>query len=384
MPAGHFGRVPRSRAAVLVRGGTPHPQLTVIGRRVMNQGGRLRRSVLDRLLGSMIPRETSTRIRFWGRIAAVRSRAPEGKSHPWVDEDIDDVLAEVAEYLRHHLRVPELERELVSRSQIDAVSLDQAVRWFEEIAGQTPPPFSLRFPDGTEFDSADNIRRLRDVISGLLRPEGLEEMEVLLRLGMFADKAFSLLLASLPEKAPVRAQLERHLLGKLALLNDTQATDLWARMRREVDPSRSNHIPVDPSVVDLHFFDIADAPDARAKVARYLSHVRPLLLRTMFDSGQSKWPTGDIGIATMLSWTPTPSTREWGLHDDIVIRSLGRLSVCVGDDKTRLAAALGVSERGYLLGGRAEQEARRRLKLFSEAEVPPRAIFDELEKLVRA
>jgi hypothetical protein len=320
-----------------------------------------------------------SRIEAVGRSAAGQADR-KGKHHRgWQREDREDLILEVAEYLSQALGVPDLERELVARSDIDLITLREVIDQFAELGSRDPSLYTMQFSDGRKYDWESAIEKLRDLVSGLEDPHALEEPEIIFRLGLVGDSQMMELLVALPPTEPIRASLAARLLPKLDLLPDAKAFELWGRMRMEVDPSRETGIPLDPEVVSVDFFVLGEASTARSKVAEYLTRVRPLLLRSMFKT-RDRYPIGEFGIASILAWTNTAPTHQWSTAEQIAIRSLGRLSVCWGDDKERLAAALRLPENGYFLGGRAEREAKQALK---ESDVAPDSIFDELVKLVQ-
>ena len=52
---------------------------------------------------------------------------------------------------------------------------------------ETPKPYGMTFPDGTSFDWPGRIERLRGLPGGLNQAEGLEEIEVGLRLNFVGE-----------------------------------------------------------------------------------------------------------------------------------------------------------------------------------------------------
>ena len=231
------------------------------------------------------------------RIATVAQSlaAPQQHEPQWNSEDVSDVSLEVASFLREALDVPALERELVSRSQVDAKTLTEVTDWFAAVQHETPPPFGMTFPDGTTFDWSGRMDRLRGLLQGLNQAEGLEEIEVGLRLGFIGDAAFASMLMALNPDHQLRARLEAKLLEKLALLRDEQALEYWAGLRREVDPSSGVHIDIDQTVAPNGFFDLGGVKDSRPKVAAYMSRVRPLLVREDVREGRVEYPGGPGG-----------------------------------------------------------------------------------------
>lgn len=280
----------------------------------------------------------------------------------WNAEDLSDVCLEAAAFLREALGVPALERELASRSQIDIATLSEVTSWFAAVEQEAPRQYGMTFPDGTTYDWPGRIERLQTLIGGITQSEGLEEIEVVLRLGLVGDAAFASMLMALDADHPLRARLEQKLAEKLGLLQDDQALAFWAGLRREVDPSSEWSIALDPAVAPSDFFDLGDATSARTKISAYLARVRPLLVRKMFEKGNTTVPAGNLGIASILAWTARPSTRTWSPTDRAMIRALCRFVSCWrhvrgGDRLTELAEALGVQVGGYFIGGRGEQEA---------------------------
>jgi len=230
------------------------------------------------------------------------------------------------------------------------------------------------------------LRRIQELVAGLDNAHGLEEIEVGLRLAFVGDAAFTRLLMALSPEHELRTRLAAKLEEKLALLKDDQAMALWAAFRREVDPSTEGHIDTDPSIVANDFFDLGGIDTARPKLARYLATVRPLLVRRMFEKNASV-PGGNVGIASILSWTAHPSTRTWSPTDRVMIRALCRVALCwdqLGgrDRKGELAEALGVPVGGYFVGGRGEQEAKRSFDVRGSKTPAPVRILTELSKLL--
>src|SRR5262249_16765094 len=79
-----------------------------------------------------------------------------------------------------------------------------------------------------------------------------------------------------------------------------------------------------------------------------------------------------------------PSTHAFSATERAIIRSIGRISnYFSGDDKVALAAALQVPVGGYLIGGRAEEEARRAFDLRGKTPAPVGGLALELVKLLR-
>ena len=117
------------------------------------------------------------------------ARVPGATSAPdhWHDEDLSDVALETATFLRGVLDVPALERELVSRSQVDAKTLTEVTAWFSSVAQETPPPFAMTFPDGTTLGWEYQLQRIQELVAGLANAHGLEEFEVGLRLAFVGD-----------------------------------------------------------------------------------------------------------------------------------------------------------------------------------------------------
>jgi hypothetical protein len=85
----------------------------------------------------------------------------------WNTEDLSDVSLETATFLRDALDVPALERELVSRSQVDAKTLTEVAAWFSSVAQEAPPPFAMTFPDGTTFGWEAKLQRIQELVAGL-------------------------------------------------------------------------------------------------------------------------------------------------------------------------------------------------------------------------
>lgn len=297
------------------------------------------------------------------RVTDVRSRvaARGDRRLAWIDEDVEEVVLEAAEFLRRALDVPELEAQLVTRSQIDRDALDEVVRALEAVAAEDPGQFELKLPDGTELAWRDRLESLRNLVDSLGQPESLEEIEVGLRLSLVGDAALEKLMIALAADHSVRALVQERLTAKLTLLGDQEALDYWARLRAEVDPSRESHLPTDTTIAERAFFDLGDAGTVRPRIAAYLARVRPLLIREALLRGQTRVPAGQAGLAVILSWTSHPSTKAWSTRQRIAIRSLGRIALAWSGDKDELAQALGVSSDGFFIGGRAEQEAKRAL-----------------------
>ena len=321
------------------------------------------------------------------RLGALREGPPSAPDtrDAWFDEDVQDVILEVAEYLRVALDLPRLDDELVGRSRVDTKAIDEVLGWLRVEAERTPPSYGLALPDGKELEWRERLAGLEGLVRGLEGAEALEELEVSLRLALAGDGSFDTLLVALSPESTVRGQIAQSLRKKLEIANDKLVMDLWAHLRAETDPSRQVYIEVDESIAPPSFFDLGDPKSARERIARYLADVRPRLERRMMERGISRFPADAAGAISILSWTSTPSTHAWSTTDRLAIRSLGRVCDCWAGSKDGLAAALGVRVRGYFVGGRAEQEAKRSRDLLGRGARPPgaRRALTELEKLVR-
>ena len=212
------------------------------------------------------------------RVADARSRvaARGDRRLAWIDEDVEEVVLEAAEFLRRAL-------------------------------------------DGTELAWRDRLESLRNLVDRLEQPESLEEIEVGLRLSLVGDAALEKLMIALAADHSVRALVEERLAAKLTLLGDQEALDYWARLRAEVDPSRESHLPTDTTIAARAFFDLGDAGTVRPRIAEYLARVRPLLIREALLRGQTRVPAGQAGLAVVLSWTSHPSTKAWSTRQRIAI-----------------------------------------------------------------
>lgn len=305
----------------------------------------------------------------------------------WAEQDVKDVATEALEHVGRALRIPELDADLIRRCAIDIASLKDAVTALKRATEQAAPEaLVVKFADGTEYDWKGRLDALDTFVDGLGSAHLLEDVEVLLRLGLVGDAAFAGILVSLPQPSAAHEAIETNLREKLELLDAQKAVDLWSTCRAEVDPSVDSHIEVDASVEPVEFFDFAtDGGVARHKIARYLAKVRPALKRAMIARGRMTFVTGPVGIASVLSWTATPSIHSFSTTDRIAIRALGRVSHAWSGAREELAQALGVPVSGYFVGGRAEAEAKRTLTGPRDKQVrlEPSRLLGELTKLLR-
>lgn len=319
------------------------------------------------------------------RIADVRAGV--GPTDGWAQQDIKDVAIETLEHVRRTLRTPALDAELVRRSEVDVNSLKEGVVAIRaETERIAPEALAVKFGDGTEYDWKERLESLDALVESLSTAHVFEELEVLLRLGMVGDAAFAGLLVALPQPSAAHEAIEKRLREKVGLLDTQKAIELWSSYRAEIDPSVECHIELDTSVAPAAFFDFAnDGDGAREKIARYLAKVRPALKRAMIARGRTRFVGGLIGIASILSWTATPSTHAFSTTERVAMRSLGRISHAWPGDRDELAQALGVPTTGYFVGGRAEAEAKRTLTGPRDKQVTlePTRLLDELTKIVR-
>lgn len=313
--------------------------------------------------------------------------AAAGTRHPgrWTKEDLEDLTLEVAQFVGPALDVQRLDRELVGRSQLDMPSIRWLLQELEAIAVAAPASFEVEIGagSGTFLDWRARLERLKLVITSLGSPQQLEQLEVSLRIGLVGDGAVDTLLAALSAEHSLKPRLETRLREKLALLTAEAAMDLWSRLRFEVDPAREVHFRIDGSRIAKEFFDLGNASDVRARVARYLAIIRPALERQMILGGSNVLPTGLTGIMTILSWTDTPSTGAWKPRTRAAVRALCRVAVLFSSEKAELASALGVSSEGYVVGGRGEQEARESRSAPLSQRREQLRLLAELTKLVK-
>lgn len=90
----------------------------------------------------------ATELQYFLERLAHRAPRDDEEDDEWRRQDDADAVLEVAKYLRNALKVPELERDLVSRSQLDRTTLLEVRDWLEDVGRATPDAFSMTFPDG--------------------------------------------------------------------------------------------------------------------------------------------------------------------------------------------------------------------------------------------
>jgi hypothetical protein len=303
----------------------------------------------------------------------------------WMKEDVHDLALEVAEFVRDALDVPSLDRELIARSQIDIGSVSWLIDKLVAISLKDANAFRLEvgLGSGTFIDWESRLGRLRLVAESVKSPQQLDHLEVSLRLGLVADGAVDTLLAALPLDHPLKAEIEARLLPKLGLLPNDKAMAFWQELRFQVDPAREVHFEVDPAIAPKEFFDLGDVGQVRGRIARYLAVTRPALERQMSERGVHVIPAGLTGIATVLSWTKTPSTTDWTPRVRTAVRALCRMAALWQGSKDELAPTLGVPLEGYILGGRGEHEAKQSAPADTNGRSGRLRMLDELTKLVR-
>jgi hypothetical protein len=298
----------------------------------------------------------------------------------WRRQDIADLMREVVTLSRERIPYAELEARLTAKAQIDIDALREALRILKEVDRSRFQP-----PEGFERPET-YIERLEALFANLDASHLLEEVEVGLRLQLAADPWFWSLLISLEEVDDVAGRLAELLTPKIALLTDNQVIELWANIVHESDPGRRYRLPRVPDIADEEFFTIASAADARNKIVKYVTAVRPKLERYAIKQGQTSFPIDSIGIARILSWTHAASEQLPRDHERQALRALSRIAVCCSKlfdaDVEGLARAAQVSAEGYSLKGRAfAEEARQAPGLSGQhAEV---ALLHELEQLTR-
>jgi hypothetical protein len=323
---------------------------------------------------------------FLDRIAAAFvEQDTKAERDRWLEQDRKDLPVEIAEYLRAALDVPRLERELAARSRLDHDALVQVTSWFVDVAKADPTAFARTLPNGEPFDWEKRIEQLGILAENVENAKVFDELEIGLRLNMVGDSAYEKLLMSLPVDHDLRTKIDAALLPKLAYVNDAEALDYWDRLRSEVAPSRESGLKPEPDVAAADFFKPGTSADARERIAKYLTRVRPVLVRRAFDGGQRTVPAGQAGIAQILSWTKeSTSTRALTTVERTIVRSIGRIAHYFGgDDQIAVAAALGVPVGGYFIGGRAEEEALRAFDLQGKIKPPDDGLRRELVKLLQ-
>lgn len=309
------------------------------------------------------------------RIADTRARL--ATTPNLANEDLTELVLEVATEARRGISFARLERRLLAAAAIDVSSLAAAVRLF---SGLGPGAFDLTYPNGARLDVNARLLSLEDLVASLETPEKLDQWEVVLRLGTLGDCGVDVLLMGLTSRVTEVETLRAMVSAKLDMVDDARLLTLLAQYRAETSPERSNRIELGPPICASDFLTNVAASELRARIAEYVTWVRPQSERRQALAGQSLFPADYVGVARILSWTPTSvADDDLSPAESTVARSTARLSVWWKGDKAPLADAFGISRDGILLAGRAFQEAARHRDELRRGE----AALDELQQLVR-
>lgn len=292
------------------------------------------------------------------------------------NEDAIEMVLEVGAELRRTISFAELENKFVAESRIDIEALRAGTNLLSSIPGED---FEATFSDGTPLDVANQLQRLSNLVEGLQSPEQLQELEVLMRLSLIGDGAFDALIMALTRRTQQIDQLESLVRGKLGLLDDAEALELWGQFLGETAESRTTRIEPHPDVVAPAFFD-SSTSEVRDRIAQYLTWVRPQLERRQMQRGQTQFPVVSAGVARVLTWTRESAGIQVTTADRVLARSVARLAVWWQSHGKllALAEAFGIAPDGALLAGRFFDDAKK-----NATELKTAAALQELRQLVR-
>jgi hypothetical protein len=279
---------------------------------------------------------------------------------PWQEQDASELVLHVARYLRATVDLHALDLRIGNEGALDA----QALREARDILRRAEYDFT--FVDGKVFDSEQRLERLDALVETVEARNKFDPLEVMLRISLLGDLPVDALLMAAKDTNALADKLEPLVSTKLALLSDTDAINLLQQYVAETDPARAISIAISEDE-RRELGSVADASDARLKIARYLLRYRPLAARrTMQKHSSPSLPMLPVGVARVLCWkeqTVDPTQPSSSVLE--IAKGLGRLSVIwerlLRRDPTVLANTLDLAPDGALLSAVARKQGQREI-----------------------
>ena len=236
-----------------------------------------------------------------------------------VSEDAASLLVEILQAVASKCDLRELHQRFTQGNEIAIEDLRNGVKLIRSMDSR---PYSIV---ERQIIPSELIGKVDTLISNI--EENLETSDlqwVGVRLELFGDRYLEEYMVGTSDDSVVPSEMISLLETKTLLLSDEQIAELWSRVQNQFREDRPFRFGPYRSLLPDGFLQFENPELAKRKYAKYISIVRPKLIKEVFSNGQDRYPAGIPGIARVLSWTIS-SPEDYAEYERDIFRSIARL-----------------------------------------------------------
>jgi len=205
-------------------------------------------------------------------------------------------------------------------------------------------------PNGKEIlfkDTFDSLLKSLDIVQENEKRLGLTE--ILFPIEFIMNRSFQEMIIMLGDKAPID-KLQDMIVNKLAILTEIDIKILWSYVKEEF---RDNEFgfEYDEEILEKDFFKVDDVKELRAKIARYITYLRPKLVLKRIKNGKTTSPIFSFGIARILALHES-QIEDLTFNELTLVKIVNRIldfwDQVLHEEKDILCAHIGISPDGYI------------------------------------
>jgi hypothetical protein len=219
-----------------------------------------------------------------------------------LEKDLDLLVEDVLSYARLALEVPKLDAKALASQAIDLSSIKSAIDAFDRELIENA---QVILPGGRDpLVAKADLARVQEMMAVVQdAAQGHHPLEAGLRLELGLSLPFFRLQVELADQPNALRDLEVRVREKLKVFSEDDIRRLWASLTSEFrgDPDGiiGPPMPADKAVLGETFFDPVTIDDLRDRIAAYSARLKPLLVRRMFEAGNTSYRPG-LPFATQL------------------------------------------------------------------------------------
>lgn len=285
------------------------------------------------------------------KLSAIEQALRNGVPVEVLSDDLFELTLDLAREIGTRVDCRQLEIAIEGKAVIDYGAVDHGITLVEQLLSSVQPETS---PTGVVVDPRLELAKIREMVLHLKeRLPHATPGRIGFDLAVLCDSTLFQLLALVPPGDPGIEALEASVAKKLDLATDEQVMSMWASVTGEFADERPHGFRKGDARPG--FFEYGTVGDVRGRIAEFLVHVKPALIRMRRGELEKRIPIATPGVLQVLSWSGGSSSVEISPRSAAVLRRIARLaciwSAGMSMEIEALAQLLGVEARGALLAG---------------------------------
>jgi hypothetical protein len=223
--------------------------------------------------------------KFIDIVQLIKEESSSDETSKFCREELELLIPEFLDELFQQGQISEIEKRVSELSRFDMDSVKKGIKIIAD-AGSNPYVFKSTNkqidPKELLLDVANKIQDIEE------NARHLGSLEISLRLEMFLDSDFNLLVMTCDGMEKTLGELENLVLEKLTLLKDDEILLLWGRIKGAFEgdawtaPLKKYDVITPPS-----YWETKTIEDIRRKCADFIVKRKPFIIRNMSEEGSS-------------------------------------------------------------------------------------------------